>query len=109
MSGAFTNGRLPARYASPEALAQASGLSVSILYSADAEKAVLASMMSRPEEVIDIVLEKLQMEDFFVDADQKLFGVVSSMHEAGEPIDITTLHQRAVDLKLAEGVGSPSY
>lgn len=79
------------------------------LYSAEAEKAVLASMMSRPEEVIDTVLESLRNEDFFVPAHKELFDAVSAMHNTRVPIDITTLHQYLVDKKIAEAIGSPGY
>ncbi|PTY05981.1 replicative DNA helicase [Verrucomicrobia bacterium LW23] len=79
------------------------------LYSADAEKAVLASMMSRPDEIIDTVLEALREEDFFVPAHKELFKALSAMHNMRVPIDITTLHQYLVDKKLAEPIGSPGY
>ena len=79
------------------------------LYSAEAEKAVLASMMSRPEEVIGDVLEALRTEDFFVPAHKELFDVVSAMHNTRVPIDITILHQYLVDKKLADAIGSPGY
>ncbi|PTY03914.1 replicative DNA helicase [Verrucomicrobia bacterium LW23] len=79
------------------------------LYSADAEKAVLASMMSRPDEIIDTVLEALRVEDFFVPAHKEIFTALAAMHNARTPIDITTLHQYLVDKKIAEAIGAPGY
>jgi len=77
------------------------------LYAAAAEQAVLGSMMSRPDEVIDAVLMELQEADFFAPAHKVLFAALAEMHNKRRAIDITTLHQHLVDRKLAEPLGSP--
>lgn len=77
------------------------------LYSAEAEKAVLGSMLARPETVIDIASEKLGNTDFFVPAHREIFDALKHLHDNQHAIDITTVHQYFVDHKMAEAVGSP--
>jgi replicative DNA helicase len=79
----------------------------SVLYSQEAERAVLGSMMARPDVVIDQVTEKLRRDDFFVPAHQELFDTFVAMRDALIPVDITTTHQYLIDGKLADVVGSP--
>jgi hypothetical protein len=78
-----------------------------VLYAADAEKAVLGSMLARPDAVIDIVTDKLGRPDFFVPAHQEVFDAICELHRTGYPVDLTTLHQYLVDQKKADAVGSP--
>lgn len=79
-----------------------------VLYSAEAEKAVLGCMMAQPAEVIDEVTVSLLKEDFFVPAHQEIFGALREMHNARQAIDVTTIHQWLTDRKMAEAVGSPT-
>jgi replicative DNA helicase len=78
-----------------------------VLYSAEAEKAVLGSMMAQPHEVIVEVIETLVKEDFFVPAHQEIFAALRDMDSASQAIDVMTIHQWLTDRKLAEAVGSP--
>lgn len=78
------------------------------LYSAEAEKAVLASMLARPNEVIDRVFEKLIAADFFVPANRELFQSLWDLHKLSQAIDVTTVHQYLTDRGMAEKVGSPA-
>ena len=82
-------------------------LSPTVLYSAEAEKAVLGCMMSQPGEVIDEVTEALVKEDFFVPAHQEIFAALREMYNSQQAIDVMTIHQWLTDRKLAEPVGSP--
>ena len=82
-------------------------LSPMVLYSAEAEKAVLGCMMAQPADVIVEVIETLSKEDFFVPAHQEIFGALRDMDNASMPIDVMTIHQWLTDRKLAEAVGSP--
>lgn len=77
------------------------------MYSAEAEKAVLGSMLARPDVVIDEVNEALKRDDFFIPAHQEVYEAICSLHNLRQGIDITTLHQYLADRKLAEAVGSP--
>src|SRR5271170_7467776 len=82
-------------------------LSPIVLYSAEAEKAVLGCMMAQPDEVINDATVALMKEDFFVPAHQEIFGALREMHNSSEAIDVMTIHQWLTDRKMAEAVGSP--
>ena len=82
-------------------------LSPTVLYSAEAEKAVLGCMMAQPTEVINDATVTLLKEDFFVPAHQEIFGALRDMFNTGLPIDTIGVHQWLTDRKLAEAVGSP--
>jgi len=77
------------------------------LYSAEAEKAVLGSMLAHPDMVMYQVMEKLTRVDFFVPAHQEIFEALKDLHHGQQAIDIMTVHQYLVDRKLADAVGSP--
>src|ERR1700691_4854681 len=82
-------------------------LARTVLYSAEAEKAVLGCMMAQPAEVINDATVALLKEDFFVPAHQEIFGALREMHNSQQAIDVMTIHQWLTDRKLAEAVGSP--
>jgi replicative DNA helicase len=82
-------------------------LSPAVLYSAEAEKAVLGCMMAQPAEVIIEAADALSKEDFFVPAHQEIFAALREMDNARQPIDVMTIHQWLTDRKLAEALGSP--
>jgi replicative DNA helicase len=87
--------------------AAADMLSPTVLYSAEAERAVLGCMLAQPEEVINDVTVALLKEDFFVPAYQEIFGALRDMSNSGQAIDVISIHQWLTDRKLAEAVGSP--
>jgi replicative DNA helicase len=78
-----------------------------VLYSAEAEKAVLGCMLAQPHEVIDVATNTLLKEDFFVPAHQEVFGALREMRNSAQAIDVISIHQWLTDRKLAEAVGSP--
>ncbi len=82
-------------------------LSPAVMYSAEAEKAVLGCMMAQPAEVINDATVMLTKEDFFVPAHQEIFGALRDMYNNSQAIDVMTINQYLVDRKLAEAVGSP--
>src|SRR5208282_5520155 len=82
-------------------------LSPTVLYSAEAEKAVLGCMMAQPAEVIIEATGALVKEDFFVPAHQEIFAALREMYNSSQAIDVMTIHQWLTDRKLAEAVGSP--
>lgn len=82
-------------------------ISPSVLYSAEAEKAVLGCMMAQPAEVIDEVIGVLNKEDFFVPAHQEIFEALDGMWANKVAIDVMTIDNWLKDRKLAEAVGSP--
>ena len=82
-------------------------LSPTVLYSAEAEKAVLGCMMAQPDEVINEATVRLLKEDFFVPAHQEIFVALREMYNERQAIDVMTIHQWLTDRKLAEPLGSP--
>lgn len=59
-------------------------------YNAQAEMAVLGSIMLKPD-VCDEIALILRKEDFYDDAHAKLYETMMAMHDAGRKIDITLL------------------
>src|ERR1700722_20961534 len=90
------------------ATATAEMLSPAVLYSGEAEKAVLGCMMAQPAEVINDATVQLVKTDFFVPAHQEIFDCLRDMYNGGQAIDVMTVHQWLTDRKLAEPVGSPN-
>jgi replicative DNA helicase len=82
-------------------------LSPTVLYSAEAEKAVLGCMMAQPMDVINDATVALVKEDFFVPAHQEIFAALREMYNNRQAIDVMTIHQWLTDRKIAEAVGSP--
>src|SRR5882762_4299962 len=82
-------------------------LSPTVLYSAEAEKAVLGCMLAQPHEVINDATTTLLAPDFFVPAHQEIFAALRDMSNSGQAIDVMTIHQWLTDKKMAEAVGSP--
>jgi replicative DNA helicase len=89
------------------AAASEEALSPTVLYSAEAEKAVLGCMMAQPDEVINEATVLLVKEDFFVPAHQEIFAALRDLYNLGQAIDVISLHQWLTDRKMAEAVGSP--
>lgn len=78
------------------------------LYSAEAEKAVLGSMLAQPDEVIEeIIAAEAEKDFFFVPSHQIVFRAIMSTYESGEPIEVMIIHQWLADKDYADDVGSP--
>ena len=60
----------------------------------EAEKAVLGSILLDPQMCDDVAL-LLRPDDFYADANQKLFGHVLAMHDEGKRIDIAAADRAA--------------
>ena len=75
----------------------------------EAERAVLGSM-HRDNQVINDVLQVLRMEDFYADANQKIFEAIVALNDkGGQPVDVLLL---ADELKLRghiEDIGGYGY
>lgn len=78
---------------------------VAPLYNAQAEQAVLGSMLAHPDEVIDNVMDALRREDFFVPAHQEVFTAIYEVHKEKGAVDITTIHDWLAIRHLAETIG----
>lgn len=74
----------------------------------DAEKAVIGSLLIDPLMSDEIVL-MLRPDDFYSDANRKLFTHIVAMHDSGSRIDMTLLVERLRREGDFEGVGGAAY
>jgi replicative DNA helicase len=74
----------------------------------DAEKGVLGSLLLDPN-LCDDVATILRPDDFYADANQKLFGHLLAMHDAGGRIDATLLMERLSTAGDLVAVGGAAY
>ena len=74
----------------------------------DAEMGVLGSILLRPD-VCDDVAMALRPDDFYDDANRKLFEQMLAMHDAGRKIDITLLVDRLKASGDFEAIGGSPY
>jgi replicative DNA helicase len=82
-------------------------LSPLVLYSAEAERAVLGCMLAQPQEVIAEATEALLADDFFVPAHKVIFEALREIFNGAQPVDVIAVHQWLNDRKMADAVGSP--
>ncbi len=76
--------------------------------SLEAEKALLGSIMIRPEvmhEVVDIINER----SFYSDRHRLLWSVIMELHAKGVPIDLLSLSARLKEKEMLEQTGGMSY
>ena len=74
----------------------------------EAEKAVIGSLLLLPE-VYDEVALILRGDDFYDDANARLYRQISLMHDEGQQIDHMLLVQRLKDAGEYEAVGGAAY
>ncbi|SFS36896.1 replicative DNA helicase [Marininema halotolerans] len=74
----------------------------------EAEQAVLGAVLIEPS-VLVTVTERIQPEDFYRQAHQRLLQVIMDLAEQGEPVDLVTLTSELSDRKLLDEVGGVSY
>ncbi|MEE2991082.1 MAG: replicative DNA helicase [Planctomycetota bacterium] len=73
-----------------------------------AEQGVLGSILLKPD-VIDDVIPILRAEDFFDNANRRLYENVSAMHDGGHKIDSTLLVDRLKKSGDFEAIGGAAY
>jgi len=81
----------------------------SMPHDADAEAAVLCSILINPNEALDYSLELLTVEHFYQRRHQTIFSALLNMHNQGDPISPPTLVTRLKDAGKLEEVGGPHY
>ncbi|MGC6506973.1 MAG: replicative DNA helicase [Myxococcota bacterium] len=81
---------------------------VNIPYNPQAEKVVLGSLMLGAVTYSDVILQ-LNAEDFFSDYHKELYGLIKKMFDANEPVDVTSVATKAIQLDLSEKLGGISY
>jgi len=74
----------------------------------DAEKGVLGSLLIDPE-MCDEVAMVVRADDFYADANQKLYAHILAMHEGGKRIDTTLLVERLKNEGDLEAIGGMAY
>jgi replicative DNA helicase len=74
----------------------------------EAEKGVLGSILLDPELTYDVSLI-LRPDDFYSDANRRLYGHVLAMHDARQRIDTILLMNRLVQAGEVEAVGGAAY
>jgi len=76
--------------------------------SREAERCVLGSML-RDNVVIGDVIQIVHRDNFYADANQKIFEGIVSLHDKGQPVDLVVLAEWLAARKLIEDVGGYSY
>jgi replicative DNA helicase len=74
----------------------------------EAEMGVLGSVLILPE-VLDEVAMLVRPDDFYDDANRKLYATLREMHDDGEKIDVTLLVSRLKRQEQYDAIGGPAY
>ncbi len=74
----------------------------------DAEQAVLGAIFLEPSS-LTMASEILIPEDFYRASHQRIFNVMLTLSEKGEPVDLITVTSELADMKLLEEIGNVSY
>ena len=74
----------------------------------EAEQSLLGSVLLDKEALIKIA-DIINPEDFYKDANGKIFETILELFEHGDPIDLITLSNRLQEKNLLEAVGGRSY
>jgi replicative DNA helicase len=78
-------------------------------HSRDAERSVLGSAL-RDNNVIDEVVQVIRAENFYLDAHQKIFQTILTLHnDRSQPVDLVTLAELLKQQKMIEDIGGYSY
>ena len=75
----------------------------------EAEASLLGTMMVYPSAARTAIEEGLNEEDFFLDANRRIFNACLALYQEGSPIDLTTVSTRLKDLNLLDKTGGLSY
>ncbi len=74
----------------------------------DSEKALLGSIMLKPETMHDIV-DVVDSESFYAEKNRLIFKVMLDLHSKHEPIDLLSVSSRLREKKKLETIGGSSY
>ena len=75
----------------------------------EAEASLLGTMMVYPNAARLAMEEGLNEDDFFIDANRRIFQACESLYKSGTPIDLTTVATRLTDLELLDKSGGLDY
>jgi replicative DNA helicase len=76
--------------------------------SREAERCVLGSML-RDNAVIGDIVQILGLDNFYVDAHQKVFEGIRTLYDLGQPVDLVVVAEWLTAQKYLEDIGGPSY
>lgn len=74
----------------------------------DAEAAVLSAVMSDAR-ALDVVIGMLEAEDFYSDANKRVFDAVAALHARGAPVDPMTVAAELKDRDRLQAIGGAGY
>lgn len=77
--------------------------------SIDAEKALLGAMIMYPDSIRIAFDQGLEEEDFYLDANRRVYRGILSLDEEKKPVDITSLTTRLNDMGMLGGIGGMDY
>lgn len=77
-------------------------------HSTEAEESVLGAILLSAD-AVNIVLERLHAEDFYVPAHTAIFDVIMSLFDANQPIDAITVSEGLRAQKMLDRVGGVDY
>lgn len=75
----------------------------------EAEASLLGTMMIYPSSTRIAMEEGMNEDDFFSDANRKIFHACNLLYQAGEMIDITTVYTKLSDLNMVNETGGLEY
>jgi replicative DNA helicase len=74
----------------------------------DSEKAVLASIMLRPEALYEVE-DLIHSDIFYADKHKIIYQTMLDLHKTGDPIDVVTLTTKLEKIQKLDQVGGRSY
>ncbi len=77
-------------------------------YSLEAEQSVLGSLLIDKDGFL-IIADLLTHEDFYDDANVKIYEVMFELYKFNKPIDLITVREKLDDKKLLDSIGGLSY
>ena len=75
----------------------------------EAEASLLGTMMVYPSAARLAMEEGLNENDFFIDANRRIFQAMEGLYKSGTPIDLTTTSTRLADMNMLDQCGGQSY
>ncbi len=74
----------------------------------EAEESLLSALLIHSDTMLDVV-EILSAETFYKSAHQKIYGVISELFAADEPVDLVTVANRLKEKDQLEEIGGATY
>lgn len=75
----------------------------------EAEASLLGTMMVYHDAARTAMEEGIREDDFYTDANRRIFNAMVSLYNQGSPIDMTTVYTRLQDMNLLEQAGGIEY